>query len=89
MTNKSWYKITKYDSYYIPNEDDIKYARKYMINDLKLSENLADLMIKNSTEENWPKGLKTKELREKNKERIKQMKGNLLPILLIINPYKK
>ncbi len=84
-----WYKIKKFDSYYIPDENDKKYARSYMTDYLNFSENLADLLMKNSSEENWPNGLKTKDLRVKNKEMIKQMKGDLLPILLIINPYKK
>jgi len=46
-----------------------------MTMNLKLSKNLAELLIENSIGEKWPKGLRTKELREKNKDVIKQMKG--------------
>ena len=49
-----------------------------MTDNLKLSENLVILMMKNSIEENLPKGLKTQELREKNREVINQMKGDKL-----------
>jgi hypothetical protein len=31
--------------------------------------------MKNSSEENWPAAFKTEELRERNKEMIKQMTG--------------
>ncbi len=51
-------------------------ARKYMAETMELSENLVNLIMKNSIEENWPKELKTKELRIKNSEVIKQMKGD-------------
>jgi len=48
-----------------------------MTKTMELSTNLANLLIKNSIEENWPKGFKTKEQREKNKDMLKHMNGNL------------
>ena len=38
-----------------------------------LSEKTIQILIKNSTAQNWPNALKTKENREKNKEKIKEM----------------
>ncbi len=56
------------------NKNDVEKLNKLMTN-LGLSENLAKLLIENTIENGWPKGLRTKELREKNKDVIKQMKG--------------
>ena len=61
--------------YYTPDEDNKSYAKGYMTDTLELSANLVDLMMKNSSEENWPEGFKTKELRQKNKVMIKKMKS--------------
>ena len=52
-------------------------------NDLGMSKNLTDLLMKNSSEENWPAAFKTEELRQRNKEMIKQMKGRILNIFNI------
>jgi len=73
---KDWYKVATFNAYFNPSESDKQSIRNYMTNTMKLSTNLVNLLMKNSTEENWPKGLKTQELREKNKDMIKQMKGN-------------
>jgi len=80
---KDWCKITSFDRHFNPDETDKQNARNYMTDTLKLSENLVNIMMNNSIEENWPKGFKTQELREKNKEMIKQMKGDLLSSLII------
>lgn len=48
-----------------------------------MSKNLTDLLMKNSSEENWPAAFKTEELRQRNKEMIKQMKGRILNIFNI------
>jgi len=77
-----WRKITSFKSQFNPSEEWKQKARNYMTNTLKLSANLVDIMMNNSMEENWPKGFKTQELREKNKEMIKQMKGDLLSFLI-------
>jgi len=80
---KDWYKITRFNSHFDPYQELKQYARNYMTDTLKLSANLVNIMMNNSIEENWPKGFKTQELREKNKEMIKQMKGDLFSSLII------
>ena len=79
-TYTDWYKINNFGGYFDYTEKDkrfIKDFKEFMTvkNNPKLSENLANLLIENIIENRWPKGLRTKELREKNKDVIKQMKG--------------
>ncbi len=70
------YKLTRYSSCSTLKQSGYETnARNYMINNLGFSVKLADQLIKNSLEENLPAGLKTKELREKNKYEIMKMKG--------------
>lgn len=38
-----------------------------------LSVKTVDILIKNSNAENWPNALETRELRQKNKDKIKEM----------------
>ncbi len=85
-TNTTWYKVVKdpyvYGNVYnqLPKEsgynhyENLKY---YLKNTCKFSDKMIDLLMKNSTEENWPEGFKTAELRIQNKEKIKQLKGLL------------
>jgi len=80
---KDWHKITSFSGHFNSNEDWKQILRNYMTNTLKLSANLVNIIMNNSIEQNWPKGFKTQELREKNKEMIKQMKGDLFSSLII------
>jgi len=59
-------------------------ARNYLTNTLGMSKNLTDLLMKNSSEENWPAAFKTEELRQRNKEMIKQMKGRSQLFIFIL-----
>jgi len=83
-TYTNWYKINNFEGYFDYDEKDknfVKDFKEYMTtfkeykNRPNISENLAKLLIENIIENRWPKGLRTKELREKNKDVIKQMKG--------------
>jgi len=83
IDKEDWLKITSFNRHFNPSENSKQKGRNYMTDTLKLSANLVDIMMNNSIEENWPKGFKTQELREKNKEMIKQMKGDLVSSLII------
>ena len=51
------------------------YTTGYLTDNFGMSKNLTELLMKNSSEENWPAAFKTEELRQRNKEMIKQMTG--------------
>ncbi len=70
------YRITRYSSCLTLKQSGYETdIRNYMISNLGFSVKLADQLIKNSLEENLPAGLKTEELRMKNKNEIMKMKG--------------
>ena len=72
-----WYKLTSYWSCFSNTSNDrINNVKNYLRNTMKLSNKLIDLLIKNSREENWPNAFKTTELRERNKDTFKKLKGN-------------
>ena len=77
--NKTWYKLPSF-SYTIGDINTVStnypgYLRTYLTNNLKFSPKMVELLMKNSCETNWPAGFKTAQLREQNKEMIKQLKG--------------
>ena len=78
---RTWYKLESYSETFgdINNVDQqcSDLLREYLTDELQFSPKMAELLMKNSCETNWPTGFKTDELREKNEEMIKQLKGKL------------
>ena len=86
--NKTWYKLKKFSQTYgdikTVRTDSPGYLRAYLTNDLKFSPKMIELLMKNSSETNWPAGFKTAQLREQNKEMMKQLKGQSNCLIKVI-----
>ena len=82
ISTKTWYKLQSFSQTFGDiNPVDQRFPgwlREYLTDNLKLSPKMVELLMKNSSEANWPAGFKTVELRKKNKEMIKQLKGQLV-----------
>ena len=76
---KTWYKLQSFSQTYGDiNSVDQRFPgwlRTNLTNTWKFSPKMVELLMKNSCEANWPAGFKTAQLREQNKEMIKQLKS--------------
>lgn len=76
--SKDWklFKITEYrdiiDDINVTDVEWLSSMKEFLVKE-GLSVKTVDILIKNSNAENWPNALKTRELRQKNKDKIKEM----------------
>ena len=84
-SHNEWYKAKSWSDCRPPSSERYQDLKNYITQNLKLSPQLANLIIENSKEENLPEGLRTAELRIENEDIIKQLTGKYLIISICLH----